>query len=360
MKILIFSKYSNKGASSRLRLNQYIPFLENNEIVVTQSCLFDDVYLDNLYLNKKRSYLSLFLMYFKRFFKLFVVYKFDLLWIEKELFPGLPAIFERFFNIIGVKFVVDYDDAVFHNYDLSNSKVLRALLSKKIDVVMHSASTVVVGNKYLADRAMKAGAKKVVIIPTVIDLERYKCEPQSKVKYPVIGWIGSPSTQKYVIGISKVLENVCQKFGAKLLLVGADKNIADCFSNVDLEIISWTESTEVDLINKFDIGIMPLPDGPWEKGKCGYKLIQYMACGIPVVASPVGVNSDIVTRNSCGYLATTLDEWEASLIALLLSDEERKKYGLAGRNAVETEYCVQVQSEKHINLFNNLFWVGTP
>lgn len=354
MKILLLTKYSNKGASSRLRTMQYIPFLRAEGIEVTVRSLFDDMYLDSLYCDKKRSFLKVLLQYIKRCCSLTRALRYDVIWIEKELFPGFPALFERLFKLFGVRFIVDYDDAVFHNYDLSNSKAVRALLSQKIDVVMHSANAVIAGNRYLADRAIKAGAKEVVIIPTVIDLERYKVKPSERDDRLVIGWIGSPSTQKYVVEISNVLEEVCQNFGAKLLLVGANTNVAENFTNIDIEIVEWTETTEVELINKIDIGIMPLPDGPWEKGKCGYKLIQYMACAKPVVASPVGVNVEIVDNNKCGYLASSADEWRDALISLLSSSEKRKECGAAGRHAVETKYCVQAQVAKLAKLFRDI------
>jgi glycosyltransferase involved in cell wall biosynthesis len=354
MKILVLTKYSSLGASSRLRSLQYISLLADYDINFTVSPFLDDKYLDELYNRNRRKFKYLVKFYIIRLFTLFSVFRYDIVWLEKELFSSFPALFERLFEFFGVKFVVDYDDAVFHNYDLSKSKLVRSLLSKKIDVVMRSANVVVVGNRYLADRAIRAGAKEVVIIPTVIDLERYKIKTSKGDRPPVIGWIGSPSTQKYVVEISVVLEAVCQKFGAKLLLVGANKNVSDYFSNIDIEIVEWAETTEVELINKIDIGIMPLPDGPWEKGKCGYKLIQYMACGKPVVASPVGVNVEIVEKNNCGLLASSSEEWLTALSLLLSSAEKRKEYGASGRDAVEKEYCVQVQVEKLAKLFRNI------
>lgn len=354
MKILVLSRYSKLGASSRLRAMQYFPFLERMGFLVKSSHLFSDAYLNGLYSKHSTSKLNVLSSYFSRFLLLFKVFSYDVVWIEKELFPFFPATFERIFRLLNVPFVVDYDDAVFHNYDLSNSGIVRASLSNKIDVVMQSSSAVVAGNRYLADRATRAGAKEVVIIPTVIDLERYKIKTSKGDWRPVIGWIGSPSTQKYVVEISSILEAVCQKFGAKLLLVGANENVSDYFSNIDIEIAEWAETTEVELINKIDIGIMPLPDGPWEKGKCGYKLIQYMACGKPVVASPVGVNVEIVEKNNCGLLASSSEEWLTALSLLLSSAEKRKEYGASGRDAVEKEYCVQVQVEKLAKLFRDI------
>jgi len=128
------------------------------------------------------------------------------------------------------------------------------------------------------------------------------------------------------------------------MLIGATPDIVSEFLGVNVEVVSWSEETEAKLISKMDIGIMPLPDGPWEKGKCGYKLIQYMACAIPVIASPVGVNVDIVRTSKSGLLADRLVEWEDALKQLLSSHAQRIAMGKAGRTAVEKKYSLQVQA----------------
>jgi glycosyltransferase involved in cell wall biosynthesis len=113
---------------------------------------------------------------------------------------------------------------------------------------------------------------------------------------------------------------------------------------IDVVVVPWNEDNEATLIRQMDIGIMPLPDASWEKGKCGYKLIQYMACAVPVIASPVGVNVDIVTQSQSGMLADTLSEWSNALSLLLRSVEHRRQFGAAGRQAVERTYCLEVQA----------------
>jgi glycosyltransferase involved in cell wall biosynthesis len=167
----------------------------------------------------------------------------------------------------------------------------------------------------------------------------------------VIGWIGSPSTQNYVVNIAQALISQCQKHNVRLLLVGASADIANEFPGVDVEVVPWSESSEADLIARMDIGIMPLPDGLWENGKCGYKLIQYMACAIPVIASPVGVNVDIVGANQCGLLAANGAEWKVALDKLLESRAQRLELGRAGRQAVESWYSLSVQAPILANIF---------
>jgi hypothetical protein len=161
VKVLLLSRYGQLGASSRLRMYQYLPYLEEMGIEVTIAPLLDDRYLDNLYGGGKRSVARLAGRYLKRVAALLQAGAADLVWIEKELFPLLPAWGEQLLCLFGKPCLVDYDDAVFHNYDLSRNQVVRVLLGKKIDAVMAQASLVTVGNDYLAERAAGAGAGRI-------------------------------------------------------------------------------------------------------------------------------------------------------------------------------------------------------
>lgn len=344
MKVLLLSKYPRMGASSRLRSLQYLPSLADEGIEVTVSSLFDDEYLTELYTKGRRSKVRSLKLYLKRLFVLLTVFRYDLVWIEYEVFPYLPAFAERLLRLLGKPYVVDYDDAVFHNYDRSGSRLIRALLGKKIDAVMRNAACVVAGNDYLASRARKAGARRIERIPTVVDRERYECGKRDQTSKPVIGWIGSPSTQRYVVDIRDALKKVCNETGARLLLVGATEGVREQLPGIPVEVVRWTEESEADSVSRMDVGIMPLEDGPWEKGKCGYKLIQYMACGVPVVASPVGVNVRIVNENHCGQLAESVSEWAEALLEVLSSRPLQSELGMAGREAVEQKYSLQVQA----------------
>ncbi|HBN8469016.1 glycosyltransferase family 4 protein [Pseudomonas aeruginosa] len=346
MKILLLSKYPRLGASSRLRTLQYIDYLESKGGRVDVRSFFDDGYLSGLYSSGRRSFYNVLKSYISRFFVLFTVYRYDLIWIEKEIFPYFPSVAERFLRFFGKPYVVDYDDAIFHNYDLSGNWLVRKFLGKKIDSVMRHSSCVIAGNDYLAERARVAGSSRVEIIPTVIDLERYEVRDESCSKKTVIGWIGSPSTQKYLLDIAPELVKLCVEYQASMLLVGATPEISSYFSGVYVDVKAWKEEDEVGYIRQMTIGIMPLPDGPWEKGKCGYKIIQYMACGVPVVASPVGVNIEIVENNESGLLAEGSRGWRESLQKLLQSSELRRECGRNGRSSVEKIYSLQVQSRR--------------
>lgn len=208
---------------------------------------------------------------------------------------------------------------------------------------MRLSRHVIAGNAYLAEYAKHAGAKKVTVIPTVVDYARYSRERNIQTDQLIIGWIGSPSTQKYLIAIYPSLLAACSKYKAKLLLIGASIDVKEKLKGIDVEVIPWSEDNEVSYIQKMDIGIMPLNDGPWEKGKCGYKLIQYMACGVAVVASPIGVNYQLVVDNNAGLVASTLSNWRQSLFTLLKSPTLRHNFGQNGRQSVLSKYTLQAQ-----------------
>jgi len=177
----------------------------------------------------------------------------------------------------------------------------------------------------------------------VINLESYPL-----VEVPVndiftIGWIGSPSTAKHLLDAEIALKQVCKNRGGKVVLIGAGENP---FSGLMATMRDWNEATQSMEIGNFDVGIMPLPDNPWERGKCGFKLIQCMACGKPVVASPVGVNREIVVEGVNGFLASTSKEWVDALLRLRADPELRRAMGEKGRRMVEEKYCLQVTAPR--------------
>jgi glycosyltransferase involved in cell wall biosynthesis len=266
----------------------------------------------------------------------------NLFWVEKELLPWCPAWLELVLLGRTTKLVVDYDDAWFHRYDRHSLRWVRSLLGNKIDRIMARADLVIAGNDYLAQRARDAGARRVERIPTVVDLSRYPKGMRSECKSEiVVGWMGSPSTAKYLLPLKLVAEKLCAEFDVRFLAVGASPGQ---LGGTPFETIPWSEDTEVAQLAQFDLGIMPLPDEDWERGKCGYKLIQYMASGLPVVASPVGVNREIVSVGESGFLVSSAEEWYQALKALLSDRGMRNEFGSAGRFKVERCYCLEVTS----------------
>jgi glycosyltransferase involved in cell wall biosynthesis len=351
LKVLALSKYGTLGASSRLRIFQYIPVLKQEEIDISIFPLLDNDYLEALYHQSSGKLLSLINGYFKRIIKLIQSKRYDFLWIQGELFPWTPPLVETFLYKLNIPYIVDYDDAIFHNYDQHPNAFVRRFLGKKIDTVIKFSSLVSVGNSYLEKRAKSAGAKWIEYLPTVLDHTRYNPKIKQNKKTISIVWIGSPSTMKYLKDISPVLSKVAKKRNIKLVVIGGGHFEVE---NLQVECLPWQEETEAHDILKGDIGIMPLRSSPWEEGKCGYKLIQYMACGLPVVASPVGANCVIVQNNVNGFLASELQEWEEAVIKLIDNYQLRKQMGENGRKRVEERYSLEIWSGKLLALFTML------
>lgn len=341
LKILALTRYGNLGASSRLRFFQYFPTLRATGLEIIQQPFFDDATLSRRYQQGGYGLLVLLRCYVARIAALLSARQYDLLWIEKEALPWLPAWLEIWL-FRNVPFVLDFDDAVFHNYDQHRLSVVRCVYGKRLDKLMAKAACVVAGNGYLAQRAYEAGARKVELVPTVIDLDRYAVALNEKAlaagSVLRVVWIGSPSTVRYVSLIADALKELAKRHAFELHVIGGAVQI----DGVNVQTVTWSEATEVESIAACDIGIMPLPDSPFERGKCGYKLIQYMACGLPIVASPVGVNEEIVRQGQNGFLADTQEQWVAALAQLLSLSDLRLQMGQQGRRFVEAQYCVQV------------------
>lgn len=359
VRVLALTKYGRLGASSRMRSFQYLPWLEQAGLQVTVLPLLADQFLVRRYQQGSYGVWSLLRAYARRLRALMVRHQFDVVWIEKEALPWWPLWLELAL-LRGVPYVLDYDDAIFHNYDQHANAWVRRLFGQRLDGLMAQAALVVGGNSYLAQRARDAGAPWVEVVPTVIDLARYPYPPQTSTTAPAslqaadglprIVWIGSPSTVHYLHLIREPLQALAVRHPFVLRVIGG--GTVD-LPGVQVEVVPWTEASEVENISACQVGVMPLLDSLWERGKCGYKLIQYMACGLPVVASGVGVNPEIVRHDENGFVANTADEWVTSLGKLLESASLRKQMGAAGRQRVENEYCIQKTAPRMAQLLRS-------
>ena len=358
MKVLALTRYGRLGASSRLRFYQYLPRLEQGGITVTVAALSSDEYVARLYAGRRPGFASIAQDYLRRAGRLASLRRYDLLWVEKELFPGEPALIERLLAGIGIPYVVDYDDATFHRYDRSGNPLLRHLWPRKIDAVMRGAALVIAGNGYLAERARAAGARRVEILPTVVDPGRYPVRPPPAGEPFTVGWIGTPVTQRYLTPVAGALAAIVAA-GGRVRLVGADR-VPDGLPVAATELRPWSEESEANEILGFDVGIMPLDDTEWERGKCGYKLLQYMASARPVVASPVGVNPEIVEQGVTGFLAATPEEWRAALARLRDDPALRTGMGTAGRRRLEAGYSIDRTEPRLRALLQSAAPAGRP
>jgi glycosyltransferase involved in cell wall biosynthesis len=337
MKVLVLTRYSRLGASSRLRFLQFQPKLERQGFSFTTEPLLDDGYLTALYSNSTRPLRHIALSYLKRLRNAFSTKQYDLLWLEKEAFPWLPLMFERTITS-WIPYVVDFDDAWFHRYDQSPNPIIRFMLGRKLNGIMKHAALVISANAYISERARQVKARQVLEVPTVVNLDNYAPRPpllHRRERSLVVTWIGTPVTARYL----ELVIPVVRRLGSdvRLRLVGAGPLP---IQDINIEYVPWSEANELAALQDSDVGIMPLTSGLWERGKSGFKLIQYMAASLPVIASPVGAARDIILPGVTGYLATNEDEWIEALHQLKASPDRARAMGQAGRERCASLYSI--------------------
>ncbi|HEV7891472.1 MAG TPA: glycosyltransferase family 4 protein [Pyrinomonadaceae bacterium] len=276
---------------------------------------------------------------------------YDAVYVLREAALLGPPVFERWLARTGVPYVFDFDDAVFLQYvSPSNGYLSYLKFSGKTRSICRMAAHVMAGNQYLADYA-GAVNDRVTIIPTTIDTAKYRVEPRAENDVPVVGWSGSFSTAVHLATVKGALRKLAGRERFRLRVIGAPDFTIE---GVDVEAMPWRAATELEDLRPFDIGIMPLPDDQWSRGKCGLKALQYMALGVPTVCSPVGVNSEIIRDGENGLLASTDDEWVEKLSGLLRSKGERARLGRAGRETVEAQYSAAVQAPRVYDIFESV------
>jgi glycosyltransferase involved in cell wall biosynthesis len=333
LKILGLALYGSQAASTRYRLSQFAPGLKAAGIDLQVSAL-----LGNEYLSKRFSGGGLPLSVMARdalarMQQLRVSDQFDAAIVHLELFPFVPGWVER--ALLRPAYVYDMDDAFYLRYTIGAKRLLKPLLGRKFETVLSGAAAITAGNKTLAHYSSQFN-RNVTEIPTVVDVTRYVPRREKKRSVFTVGWIGSPSTATYLPWIVEPLARLGEEAPLEFVVIGGK---APKIPNVTVREIEWEEDKEVDLINTFDVGIMPLPDDPWARGKCAFKLIQYMACGVPVVASSVGANVDVVTPD-CGYLVQTSAEWQDALRSLRDDPALRGRMGAAARDRIVEGYSL--------------------
>lgn len=345
---LVFSKYGNLAASTRQRFVLAEDYLREAGIALEFSPLFDNEYLKGWFESGTRHRKAVLLGYIRRVLALLRAGRFDFLWVHCELFPYLPL--EWLIKLSNRPVIYDYDDAIFHQYDHHARGLVRKLLGKKLRPLLRHAQLALCGNPYLRDYAAKH-CRWTEIVPTTVDVQHLVPGPGQHVGCPRLGWIGSPSTWPYCQPLLPLLGELVESKQLEVLIVGAQHARRGAFP---FDFRDWSEASELADLQSMDIGVMPIPDEPWARGKCGYKLIQYMACGIPVVASPVGVNTEIVEHGVNGFLASSLTEWRDAIQRLASDPSLRGQMGQRGRAIVEERYSIQQHAPRMARLIHQV------
>lgn len=345
--VLALAKYGPRAASTRQRLLQYAPYLAGSGIDIDLRPLLDDTYLTGLMKGERASRTGVARAYARRLADVTAMRDHDLLWIQYEMFPYLPLIDGLLARFASRPIIYDIDDAIFHMYDAHPSATIRRLLGGKLRPLVRHAAVCLCGNDYLAQYVTAAGGR-AMIVPTVVDIDHFRPGLRRDQPTLTIGWIGSPSTWRYVEPLLPTLLPAMTRLGARFRVVGAGP-AARGIAGIDA--VEWNEAREVADLQAMDIGLMPVPDELWARGKCGYKLIQYMACGVPGIASPVGVNGVIVDHGMDGLLARSPADWVAGLEQLARDPDLRSRMGEQGRAKVVANYSLQSQQPVVLGAF---------
>jgi glycosyltransferase involved in cell wall biosynthesis len=328
VKILFLPQTAEQGPSSRYRVYQFLPLLRQLGFECEVSPGIDAALYDAIYRQRTTGKTAaLRAIWQRRHADLRRVTDFDAVFVQKGFFPGLSCGLEE--KLAQRRpLIFDLDDAIWLPRQGGNP-VLRLLHDeRKVQRVMKCAAAILAGNEFLADYASRYNSN-VTLVPSSLDLSRYKQSSGST----TVGWIGSSSTMPYL----KPLQPVFKTLGLKPRVIAAGNPNALGFP---VEFRQWSLESEMDELSKIGIGIAPLPDNDWERGKCGVKLLQYMACGIPAIASPVGVHNQIIRNGITGFLARTTDEWTSRVQSLLCDAKQRSEMGRQGRAVVEKNYSL--------------------
>jgi len=344
IKVLALSPIPEEGAGCRFRVSQYIPYLREHGFDVTVSPFysreyFGFVYRPGNYLRKAAGFIGLTL---RRLNELSSIRDYDLVLLYREAIPIGPPFIERRIAQMGVPIVYDFDDAIFLPAVSEANRAVSFLKNPaRVSQILKSSDQVTVGNEFLAAYARKFNPH-VTVIPTAVDTDRFvpRADTPSTDRRLVVGWVGSPTTFQYLESLKDVLAEVSKRHPFTLKVSGAGRAVN--FPGVDVQVVPWSMADEVSLFNTCDIGVYPLTDDDWSRGKCGFKAIQCMACGVPVVAAAVGVNREIINHGVNSMLASTPQEWIEHLSRLLTDAALRRSMAIAGRATIEARYSLKV------------------
>lgn len=350
------------ASSHRFRFEQYIPALESRGFFVNQLSFYDLKTHDILYFkgNVFGKALGVIKGYLKRFVHLITVWNYDYVLIHREATPLGPPWFEWLIaKFSKAKIIYDFDDSIWIEVtSKENAFVSKLKWAQKVPLTCTLSYKIAPGNDFLAEYCRKLNPR-VVVNPTTIDTDYHLLKPNfgsgSSSGDLTIGWTGSHSTLRYLDAVATVIDRLSQQYKFRFLVI-ADRPppqpILDKLSNTEVDFCKWSIETEIEDLQKIDIGIMPLFESEWEQGKCGFKALQYMAIGAPAIVSPVGVNADIVRDGIDGYLCSTDEQWSNALEKLISDEQLRDKMGKSGRQRIIDSYSVQSNTENFVGLFS--------
>ncbi len=355
MKILFLVPYPTEGASNRVRVEQFIPYLEANGVACKvrpfmNKRFFSILYLPHQYFQKVFWFI---ICTVNRMLDLARALNYDIIFIHREAYPLGGPYFESILYLMKKKIIFDFDDAIFlPNTSEHNTYIERFKHPDKVSRIIRLARHVIAGNSYLRDFASGFN-KNVTVIPSSVDTQKY-CPAEGKAKTGgvVIGWIGTSTTKPFLYELEDVFARLEEKYkNLKFSIVGANFQ-SDRVKNIAAK--KWSLDEELRDIHEMDIGVMPMPDNMWTRGKCAFKAILYMACGIPVVSSPVGMNMEVVKDGQNGFLAQDSVDWLNKLSLLIEKSDLRREMGRKGRILIEERYSVNANAPALLKIIRSV------
>ncbi|MDE2579755.1 MAG: glycosyltransferase family 4 protein [Hyphomicrobiales bacterium] len=347
IKALGFTLYGKKAASRRYRLDQYVAELAALGVDLQIDGLLDDEYLEQTYNGRKFSKLKLARAYAARIGRMRKLRDYDVCIVSGELFPLMPGQIEA--AMLPIPYIYDFGDAHFIKYRQARFRYAPSIIADKFDHFIARAAAVTAGNHHLVSYARKWNGN-AHFLPTVVPMQRYSQAPQRDPSRFTIGWIGSPSTASYLKMLHGPLARIGAEGPTRFIVMGGH---CDPIPNVEVVNLHWSEEAEIDVINTFDVGVMPLTDDEWSRGKCAFKMIQYMACGVPALVSPVGANLD-VAQGGRALLASDAREWVANLQLLRDDPLFAMALGAAGRQRIERSYSLEAATPVLANVIRGV------
>lgn len=287
----------------------------------------------------------------RRWGLMFTIPRFDYVYLHREAAPIGPPVFEWIITkVFRKKIIFDFDDAIWIPVASQHNRIAKFIKRpSKVATICKLSYKVSVGNSFLADFAKKY-CKQVVVIPTVVDTDKIHNKIQKQdIENPVVGWTGTITTLQYLQMAVPALLKLQEKINFSVVVIA---NFDPRLPLDNYRYIKWRKETEVEDLLSMHIGLMPLADTDIEKGKCGFKAIQYLSLGIPAVVSPVGANLEVVDNGVNGFVADSENEWITAIEKLINDKELRKKMGEAGRKKIVDKYSVQSSYKLFISLFN--------
>lgn len=351
MNVLALASYPVEAAATRFRLQQFIKPLAQRDVNLKIVPFIDSKLFKQLYSQGSfgATAFGLARSALRRITDLFPVRNADVVLIQREaMMFGPPLIEWLTTKVLKRPMVLDLDDATYVSYTSPTYGNLGKKLKwiGKTDDLIKWATSVTCGNRSIAEYATSKGAR-ARIIPTVVDTNIFR--PGHANKSPVVlGWVGTHSTFPYLKSIFPVLRDLAREHDFRLKVVGAGRAVFDV-PGVAIENIPWRLDREVQDFQSIDIGLYPIDQAlysGWASGKSGFKAIQYMAVGIPFVATPAGGSAEIGEAGKTHFFATTKEEWHAALQQLITDKDRRHMMGAAAREHVVKHYGLEDQADK--------------